>query len=737
MRYTLFAKYTTPNLRARLLMRLGNAGLWPAGGQDARDPRRGPTVGYLALFVMLLLVAPHGAVALTWDFDDGSTDGWTVRESSHYSTQHTSGPLQNEIIDGVWRIAPALGGRPTVHLRSPLIGKDSALFDRLTLRLRLIHHSPTEGPFWMNWSNADTNDRRRPKGTGEQFQPYPIEWEEITVELRALAADPEWEISWQDTLFILHIDMMLYRDSQDVANHPKFLEIDWIQLTGAEELAQGELSPRDLGVELGPPGKLFAEPDFFPLGEGIGIPSHWQSRWEESHGAMGDVDGDGDADLVVLWNRLMDREIQLGWTVASNDGLGRFEPTQEVPLSTIPADDYLLMDLWGSDFDGDGLLDLATAEGGIVEVWYNWGGGFDPFLELSGGLVGLVDGDGDGDVDLLVVDGVSQVSLWINDGYGFVDSDTFVLDSEEWRGARPSTGQPLGEAATLLWNGTCFRSQGPWYLTQPWAAVQEPPLAVEAPINPCALHLIADFDGDGIVDILGSPEGIETGIETDYYGLALWRLDASGGWTRDSLLDWKVLPSVATASDLNGDGVLDVALVAANSTVGPALVVLLGQRNGVPILEGYYPLPGEGSQVLTGDVNGDGDADLVVLGTSPGSDHGGVSVFINQGISATAIASEAATPTTFALGANYPNPFNPATTIPLVVPDGTRNVDLTIYNVLGQPMRQVWTGPLPAGEHELTWDGRDAQGQPVATGVYVYRLQVGEQTRTRKMVKIE
>ena len=83
-----------------------------------------------------------------------------------------------------------------------------------------------------------------------------------------------------------------------------------------------------------------------------------------------------------------------------------------------------------------------------------------------------------------------------------------------------------------------------------------------------------------------------------------------------------------------------------------------------------------------------------MLGTSPGSGHGGVFVLINQGTPATAVASEmAATPTVFALGANYPNPFNPATTIPLAVPAGARNVDLTIYNVLGQPMRQVWTGP--------------------------------------------
>ena len=94
-------------------------------------------------------------------------------------------------------------------------------------------------------------------------------------------------------------------------------------------------------------------------------------------------------------------------------------------------------------------------------------------------------------------------------------------------------------------------------------------------------------------------------------------------------------------------------------------------------------------------------------------------------------------PQSFALGANYPNPFNPTTTIPLAVPAEADDVDVTIYNVLGQPIRQVWNGPLAAGEHRLAWDGRDAQGQSVAAGVYLYRLQVGEQTRIRKMVKLE
>ena len=695
------------------------------------------------LFAVLLFVAPRGAAALTWDFDDGSTWGWAAWESFYTNVAGSRELLDSEIVNGVWRIAPVPGRRPTIELRSPLIGKDSALFDRLTLRLRLIHHSPTEELFSLSWSNAVSRFAdfgTRGFGTGRR-QLYPIEWEDITIDLRALAeADPERAITWQDTLFNFQLDMMLYRDSQDIDNHPKFLELDWIQLTGAEELAQGELSPRGIGAALGPSGTLFADPDFFPLGAGIGTPDGWQGSRRRSRGAVGDVDGDGDADLVVLWHRLVNREIELGWTVASNDGRGGFEPTQEVPLSTIPADDYIpsFHHLWGSDFDGDGLLDLVTAERGIVELWYNWGGGFDPALQLFDvSFVGLADGDGDGDVDLLVSDGASQVILWINDGYDFVDSATFVLDSEERRRPYLSAGQPLGKAASLLWKGSCYdyEPHDLWQLTRPWAASEEQPLVVEDVVNPCALHLLVDFDGDGTVDLLGSPERIDMHFE--YYGLALWRLDAAGGWTRDSLLDWKVRPSVATASDLNGDGVLDVAIVAGNSTVGPALMVLLGQRNGAPVLEGYYPLPGEGNQVLASDVNGDGDTDLVVLGTSPASGNGGVSVFINQGISATAVMVEATTPTAFALGANYPNPFNPATTIPLALPAGARNVDLTIYNVLGQPLRQVWNGPLAAGEHELTWDGRDAQGQPVATGVYVYRLQVEEQTRTRKMVKLE
>ena len=698
------------------------------------------------LVALGLLAAPLGVFALTWDFDEGTTWGWTAQESL-LGTDHGPTTVYSEVEDGVWRIAPVPSGlRPAISLVSPLIGEDSALFDWVTLRLRIIHDRPTEGNLLMNWSNVESRRRKQEAGRDADMagfrtggsQLYPIEWENITIDIRALEAgaeaDPEAEIIWQDTLLHLQLDLNLnVDDSQGPPDRPAFVEVDWIQLTGAEELLLGELQPRELAVEAGLPGALFAEPRFSVLGQDIGGPV--------SQGTLGDVDGDGDADLVVVW-----KVWEAGWTIATNDGLGGLVPTQEVLLP-----EWVFPEIAGGDFDGDGLLDLAFSNGRTVELWLNRGeDGFETILQLSDGwLVGLADGDGDGDVDLLVVEELddrwSNVTMWINDGAaGFADSDRFVLDTEEELGLLLLAGQPVGEAVRLLWNRPCYKPLGPWRLTQPWAASPPPPLFFDVEVNPCDLHLLVDLDGDGAVELVGTPERnlfFDFSFRNTYHGLALWRVDASGGVERHTLLGPQVLVSTpfhgggVIASDLTGDGLLDLAVVDGNVATGPALVVLVGQRDGVPVVEGRYPLPGIGNKVLAGDVNGDGATDLVVLARSGGD--GGAFVFLNQGVPATAIVAETTTPTVFALGANYPNPFNPATTIPVSVVAGAGDVDLTIYNVLGQPVRHVWTGPLAAGEHRLAWDGRDGQSQPVAAGVYVVRLHQGNQTRIRKMVKLE
>ncbi|MBT5058532.1 MAG: hypothetical protein HOM68_18470 [Gemmatimonadetes bacterium] len=81
------------------------------------------------------------------------------------------------------------------------------------------------------------------------------------------------------------------------------------------------------------------------------------------------------------------------------------------------------------------------------------------------------------------------------------------------------------------------------------------------------------------------------------------------------------------------------------------------------------------------------------------------------------------TPNTARLLPNYPNPFNPQTSIPFVLPDEA-DVRLLIYNGLGQAVRTLTDDPYPGGEHELLWDSRDDAGMSVASGVYLARLEV-------------
>ncbi len=87
----------------------------------------------------------------------------------------------------------------------------------------------------------------------------------------------------------------------------------------------------------------------------------------------------------------------------------------------------------------------------------------------------------------------------------------------------------------------------------------------------------------------------------------------------------------------------------------------------------------------------------------------------------------------FGMDQNFPNPFNPSTTIRYALPQAT-DVQLTVYNVLGQEVRVLVSQYLPAGAHAIQWDGRDAIGRAVSSGIYMYRLVAGEKVAVRRMI---
>lgn len=93
-------------------------------------------------------------------------------------------------------------------------------------------------------------------------------------------------------------------------------------------------------------------------------------------------------------------------------------------------------------------------------------------------------------------------------------------------------------------------------------------------------------------------------------------------------------------------------------------------------------------------------------------------------------------PKEFGLDQNYPNPFNPATQISYRAPvDG--HVKLVVYNLLGQQVRTLVNGFVPAGVYAVTWDGKDEVGRQVASGVYLYRMQADKFSAVKRMTLLK
>jgi hypothetical protein len=93
-------------------------------------------------------------------------------------------------------------------------------------------------------------------------------------------------------------------------------------------------------------------------------------------------------------------------------------------------------------------------------------------------------------------------------------------------------------------------------------------------------------------------------------------------------------------------------------------------------------------------------------------------------------------PPDFSLKQNYPNPFNPATTIEFSLPK-RGHVKIEIFNLVGQKVQTLVDGYKPAGTYNITWDGTDTGGNPLATGIYFCRFRAGDRVQVKKMVLIK
>ena len=85
------------------------------------------------------------------------------------------------------------------------------------------------------------------------------------------------------------------------------------------------------------------------------------------------------------------------------------------------------------------------------------------------------------------------------------------------------------------------------------------------------------------------------------------------------------------------------------------------------------------------------------------------------------------------LNQNFPNPFNPTTTISFTIPEN-ETISLKIYDILGRNVRTLVEGGYAAGSYNIVWDATDMSGNTVSAGVYFYTIKAGSYVETKRML---
>jgi len=165
---------------------------------------------------------------------------------------------------------------------------------------------------------------------------------------------------------------------------------------------------------------------------------------------------------------------------------------------------------------------------------------------------------------------------------------------------------------------------------------------------------------------------------------------------------------------------------------GITFPVIMGNPDGYTILGGLSPFPRDYI------IDPDGIVQYAATEYRPTEISAIIERYLPTGIGGDEDrdGSGARLPRGFMLRQNTPNPFNPSTTIRFEIdaPVAPAEVDLAVYSLRGKRVRTLVSGALEAGTHAVYWDGTDDGGISLPSGVYLYRIDVGSATSTRKML---
>ncbi len=493
----------------------------------------------------------------------------------------------------------------------------------------------------------------------------------------------------------------------------------------------------DVGGTFGPAGLALADLDGMPGDEIIvverdarniyvlrsdgtvlpGWPQHTDDNWAWATPAVGDVDGDGDPEIVL--NNLAGQTFV--WHV---DG------TELADGDADPATNGVLIDRaegqweWGLsspalfDIDGDGGCEI------IFGTKYGWNNsnklhafkddgtepvGFPIDVGLGANILSspaVADVDGDGIWEIAFIDELDVMHLVQQDGTyypGFPIS--FTANNSGANCPSPAFGDfdadgELEICAVAVHSATdayvhvidTDKSGGSGSLLPGWPQ----PVAGASESSP----VVGDLTGDGMPDILFGVGGVDEETPNNLYGFAH---DGSSIDGFPITLGGPVRPS-PVITDIDDD--LDIDIV----------------YGGWDLLIHVWDLPAQtqGTAMPWPTFGGNNTRDGVY-----------------RIVSTTGVEDGVPTPDALTVSSVHPNPFNPSTTVRLYVPGATGSnphLSVDVYDVLGRRVRGLHAGPMTAGWVDFMWDGRGDDGRIQPSGVYLVRARTARHAVSAKMM---
>ncbi len=475
--------------------------------------------------------------------------------------------------------------------------------------------------------------------------------------------------------------------------------------------------------------------------------------------AWADYDNDGDLDLYVGTSYGTNNLFR-------NEGGGVFIDASIGAL----ADAGQCWTVAWADYDLDGYVDIFLANNGLNVLLRNGG---PPSWEFTavGGVISAVsaysqgaawgDYDNDGDPDLYVANRGSANRLFRNDDGVFADVTVAPLnDSSKTVGCAWGDYDNDGDLDLFITN---MNSADHLFRNDDGVFVD----ATLAPLGSVGLGTgvaWADWDNDGDLDLYVGRYG-EPNI--------LYRSEGAPGW---SFFDASIKPASSDRTtwglsfgDFNGDGTCDLHIVngSANrllenntgglnhwlhvkltgtisnaSAIGARVRIVAGGTSQIREVSGGSGYMSQGSLPLEFGLGATATVDTLEILWPSGIVERAVGVAADQMLHVvegtwTGMPDDGVLPRDTVLHGNYPNPFNPVTLIQYELPTPA-SVTLVVHDLRGRVVRTLEHAVArSAGRHTAAWDGCDDGGERVASGVYFYRLEAGDDVLVKRMLLLK